>query len=87
MRVGCLLAIWYLGEAKRILFADEGSSVHAGKLESYIVQQAIKLGTNTLSRRQVMQLGPYALRKKAALRNAIAALESFGASTQQRQHY
>lgn len=78
VRAGCLLAIWYLGEAKRILFADDGASPHAGKLENYLAQQAIKLGTNTLSRRQVMQLGPYALRKKAALNDAIATLESLG---------
>ena len=76
VRAGCLLAIWYLGEAKRILFADEGLSAHAGKLENYIVQEAIKSGINSVSRRQVMQRGPYALRKKAALNDAIAALES-----------
>jgi len=78
VRAGCLLAIWYLGEAKRILFADEGSSAHAGKLETYLVQEAIKSGTNSMSRRQVMQLGPYALRKKSALNDAAAALEAAG---------
>ena len=78
VRAGCLLAIWYLSEAKRILFADDGVSAHAGKLESYLVQQALKLGTTSVSRRQVMQLGPYALRKKSALNDAIATLESLG---------
>ena len=78
VRAGCLLAIWYLGEAKRILFVDEGASPHAGKLETYLAQQAIKSGTNTMSRRQVMQLGPYALRKKAALNDAVAALQIAG---------
>ena len=75
---GCLLAIWYLGEAKRLLLNDSGSSALAEKLETYLIAQAVKAGTSTISRKQIMQLGPYGLRKRDKLNEAVAALESVG---------
>lgn len=75
---GCVLAIWYLGEAKRLLLTDPGSSAPAEKLESYLIAQAVKTGTTTISRKQVMQLGPYGLRKRDRLNEAVAVLEAAG---------
>ena len=75
---GCLLAIWYLGEAKRLFLDDSGSSALAEKLENYLIAQAVKTSASTISRKQVMQLGPYGLRKRDKLNEAVAALESVG---------
>jgi len=77
-RSGCLLAIWYLGEAKRLLLNHTGSSALAEKLETYLIAQAVKTGTNSMSRKQVMQFGPNALRKRDKLNEAVAALEGIG---------
>ncbi len=75
---GCLLAIWHLGEAKRLFIDDSGSSALAEKLETYLIAQAVKTSISTISRKQVMQLGPYGLRKKDKLNEAVAALEGVG---------
>ena len=77
-RAGCLLAIWYLGEAKRLLLNETKSSAMAAKLETYLIAQVVKTNTATISRKQVMQLGPYALRKRDKLNEAVAALEAVG---------
>ena len=77
-RSGCLLAIWYLGEAKRLLLNHTESSALAEKLETYLIAQAVKIGTNSMSRKQVMQFGPNSLRKRGKLNEAVAALEGIG---------
>lgn len=75
---GCLLAIWHLGEAKRLFLNDSGSSALAEKLETYLIGHAVKTGTATISRKDIMQLGPYGLRKRDKLNEAVAAMEAIG---------
>jgi hypothetical protein len=74
---GCLIAIWYLSEAKRI-FGGEQADTGAVKLEKFLIAQCQKTGDSKVSRSLVLTNGPYALRKVKSLNDAIESLSAHG---------
>jgi putative DNA primase/helicase len=76
VRRGCAIALWHLYEARRFFVdtANEQGLKDASRLDSWLIRHCRTNQCLRVSRKDAMQFGPGATRKKEALQSALAEL-------------